>query len=513
MLLLAMTIAFPALANGQSRFAFFEPVIPPRSTQVMVHRGMATAAPENSAAAIEKCIEDFCEWVEIDVRLSKDRQHVVIHNDTVDATTNGKGKVADLTLAELKELDAGSWFAPRFAGSRLLSLREALQIAKGRINLYLDCKQIDPKLLVEEVTAAGMTNQVVVFARPAVLAVVRTESQAAVAGMATYRPNTNVAEFIKEISPAAVEIHAENLTAELCQQFHAAGIKVQAQVLGAERDNPEVWRKVIDAGVDWLQTDQPGPLQFFSQHRRVARFPVMIACHRGANRYAPENTLQAIRAAAMLGVDFTEIDIRTTKDGKTILMHDGTVNRTTDGQGEVRNLTFDDVSALSAGKWFGAPFQQSRVPTFETGLTEFGRHMGAYLDAKSVEPGELISMIQKFQLAERHVVYQSLDYCQRLRQLDATVRVMPPLRRFEDLPAVAKTKPYAVDAAWSALSAELITECHRHGIQVFSDALGRNETVEQYTKAIGWGIDCIQTDHPLRVLRAIELIGNKNHGK
>ena len=83
---------------------------------------------------------------------------------------------------------------------------------------------------------------------------------------------------------------------------------------------------------------------------------------------------------------------------------------------------------------------------------------------------------------------------------------MPPLKRPEDLDSVAATKPYAVDAGWKILSKELIADCHRHGIKVFSDALGSNETVEHYLKAIEWGIDCIQTDHPLRVLRAIELV-------
>jgi len=70
---------------------------------------------------------------------------------------------------------------------------------------------------------------------------------------------------------------------------------------------------------------------------------------------------------------------------------------------------------------------------------------------------------------------------------------------------VAREKPFGVDARWSALSRELIARCHEAGIQVFSDALGLNENVEQYARAIDWGIDVIQTDYPLRVLRAIEL--------
>ena len=318
-------------ASAQLNFRFFQPVEPPRNIQVMVHRGMAMAAPENSAAAIEMCVQDYCEWAEIDLRLTKDGRHVVIHNDTVDATTDGKGRIADLTLDELKKLDAGSWFAQRFSGNRLMTLSEALALAKGRINLYLDCKHIDAKLLVEEVIAAGMERQVIVYDSPEVLEKVKMVSHGAVPGMTKYRPMTMPFKaFVENVAPAAVEIDADEVTAELCQRFHAAGIKVQVKVLGEKWDNPEVWGPVIDAGIDWIQTDAPAGLLFFNARRRLGTFPVKIAAHRGANRYAPENTLPAIREAARLGVDFAEIDIRTTQDGKYILLHDGTLNRTTE---------------------------------------------------------------------------------------------------------------------------------------------------------------------------------------
>ena len=65
-------------------------------------------------------------------------------------------------------------------------------------------------------------------------------------------------------------------------------------------------------------------------------------------------------------------------------------------------------------------------------------------------------------------------------------------------------KPYAVDADWDILAPELIARCHALGIKVFSDALGSHERIEEYQKAMDWGIDLIQTDHPLRLFRAIE---------
>jgi glycerophosphoryl diester phosphodiesterase len=385
-------------------------------------------------------------------------------------------------------------------------LPEAIALAKGKINLCLGCKQIEPKLLVEEVIAAGMERQVIVSADPEVLAKVKMASRGTVPGMARYRPKTMpFAAFVRDVAPAAVEMDADELNAELCQQFHTAGIKVQANVLGDKWDSPKVWERVIAAGVDCVQPDDPAGVLFCNAHRTLGTFPVKISAHRGANRYAPENTVASIRGAARLGVDFAEIDIRTTRDGKHILCHDGTLNRTTEGKGPVRQMTFEDVTKLSAGTWFGKPFRETRVPSFDDGLTALGDKTGIYLDSKDIAPEALIAAIRRHHLEDRHVVYQSVSFCDNIRKLEPMVRTLPPLRRLDQLDTVAATKPYGVDAPWTILSKAMIAQCHEKGIKVFSDALGANEKVARYQEAMEWGIDCIQTDYPLRVLRAIEL--------
>ncbi len=498
-------------ASAQSNFKFFEPVQPPRSAQIMAHRGMHMLAPENSLKAILECATDYVEWAEIDVRLSKDGQHVIIHDDNLDRCTDGKGKVADFNLEELKQLDAGSWFAPRFKGTRLLTLNDLLVAAKGKVNLYLDCKQIDPELLAKEILAAEMERQVIVYGSPEVLSKVSAAAESKIPIMAKFRPTSSTTDsFLKEINPAAVELDADDVTPELCKVFRAKGIKVQAKVLGDKWDNPTVWGKMLDAGVDWLQTDDPVGLRFAEVRRRIAKFPVKISYHRGACRYAPENTIPSIEKAAALGADYIEIDIRPTKDGKYVLLHDGTLDRTTDGKGPVRSSTFEEVAKLTAGAWFGRPFAVMRVPPLSDGLTAMGKQSHAYLDAKDITPADLLAAIQKHDLVERSVVYQSRDYLAKLKALEPKVRPLPPLRRADQFDQVAAISPYGFDMNWSILSQELIDKSHKAGIQVFSDSLANeHEKVEQYLKAIGWGIDVIQTNHPLRVLRAIELVEPK----
>jgi glycerophosphoryl diester phosphodiesterase len=273
-----------------------------------------------------------------------------------------------------------------------------------------------------------------------------------------------------------------------------------------QSDRPEVWDRVIGAGADWLQTDLPEEVIAREFHKRPKRPPVKIACHRGANRYAPENALPAFEKAIRLGADFVEFDVRTTSDGQFYLLHDGNLDRTTSGKGPIREAPAATVAGLDAGAWFGQPFAGLHPPSLEEFLTATEGKIDLYFDAKDIAPEALAKALAQHGMTGRTVVYQGKEYLQRLAAIDPRIRALPPLRRLEDLDTLATDlHPYAVDASWELLSREMIARCHALGIKVFSDALGNHETIENYRQAIGWGIDLIQTDHPLRVMRALEL--------
>jgi glycerophosphoryl diester phosphodiesterase len=104
------------------------------------HRGALEIAPENTMASFQRALEDGADVIELDICLSADGHIVVMHDATVDRTTNGTGLVSVLTLAELKRLDAGAWFDPQFAGERVPTLAEVLAWARGRIGLMLELK-------------------------------------------------------------------------------------------------------------------------------------------------------------------------------------------------------------------------------------------------------------------------------------------------------------------------------------------------------------------------------------
>lgn len=99
--------------------------IPPR---IIGHRGAAAYAPENTIEGIHTAIDMGVEWVELDVKLTKDQVPIIFHDDTLERTTNGSGPVALMTYEEIMQLEAGSWFADTFAGIKIPTLEEALEV-------------------------------------------------------------------------------------------------------------------------------------------------------------------------------------------------------------------------------------------------------------------------------------------------------------------------------------------------------------------------------------------------
>jgi len=496
---------FVALSWSAAGFEFFQPVDPSRAFQVMAHRGASGQAPENTRPALKRAADEGFEWAEVDVRLTKDGHHVIFHDSEVDGKTDGHGRVEDFSIDEIRELDAGSWFSKRFRGERILTLKECMAIARGRLNLYLDCKHVDPVLLADEILDAEMEKQVVVFDDPPVLAKVQKRSKGRIAIMPKWRPAFGTESWVAKWRPDAIEIDAADVTPEICRWFHDNGITVQAKVLG-EDDRPEVWDRVLAAGVDWLQTDLAEDIIAHRSWKLLAERPVQISCHRGACRYAPENTMPAFEKAIRLGVDYVEFDIHPSKDGDYFILHDDTLDRTTNGQGAIAETSSDAIRGLDAGGRFGKPYQGLKVPELDEVFALLRGRVMVYVDAKEIPAETLARKLEEHDLVGAAVVYQGLAYLQELHALNPDIRALCPLGDPAQVDALYESvHPYGFDASWDILSPELIQRCHALNVKVFSDAMGKHERIEDYMQAMDWGIDVIQTDYPLRVMRAVEI--------
>lgn len=139
-----------------------------RRTQVFAHRGAKMVAPENTLPAFEQALAMGVDGIELDVQRSKDGVLVVMHNFTVDETTDGQGRIADLTSAELRRLDAGSHFDASFSGVGVPTLEEVLALVGTQCRLNIEIKSMDPmggyevELLAEMIRAGNLYSTIIV---------------------------------------------------------------------------------------------------------------------------------------------------------------------------------------------------------------------------------------------------------------------------------------------------------------------------------------------------------------
>lgn len=108
---------------------------------IIAHRGASSVAPESTRAAIRAAVRRGADMIELDVQMTRDDRLVVFHDDRLQRTTNGRGRVVDATYAQLARLDAGSWFHARFAGERIVLLSEVLRMLPDRMRVNLELKR------------------------------------------------------------------------------------------------------------------------------------------------------------------------------------------------------------------------------------------------------------------------------------------------------------------------------------------------------------------------------------
>ncbi len=236
------------------------------SIMVIAHRGFSGAAPENTLIAFRKGIEVGSDMIELDVHLSRDGKLVVIHDETLERTTNGKGMVADHTVKELKELDAGSSFGPQFAGEQIPTLKEVLDLAKGRTLVNVEIKnptrkqysiaELADKTLAE-VREAGMIDKVIFSSfNPASLDWVEGKEPRAWTAFLFHRPWNSLREIPGSQEYAVLNLRNIHLTRERVAEIKKTGKKINVYTVNPE----EEIRRFVDWGVDGIITNFPDRL-------------------------------------------------------------------------------------------------------------------------------------------------------------------------------------------------------------------------------------------------------------
>ncbi len=234
----------------------------------------------------------------------------------------------------------------------------------------------------------------------------------------------------------------------------------------------------------------------------LAQNNVVVISHRGEHLRHPENTLPAWRAAVEAGADFIEIDVRTTSDGKLVIMHDSTVDRTTDGHGEVAALSFAEIRKLDAGAKFDPGFKGTPVPTFDEAM-EFARgRIGIYIDAKRISAADLVAVVRRYGMEDRVVVYGSLNLHRGIRTLEPRIRIMPEAVSVEvSNKFIPELKPAVIAFDARDFRDEILAVAREAKAGIYVDRPGPADTPEFWEDAVRRGATGIQTDHPAEVVQ------------
>ncbi len=224
---------------------------------VVAHRGAHQGIPENSLPAYQKAIDLGCDFVEIDVRTTKDGRFVSIHNSKIDDYVTGlKGKVKDFTFDELRSLDIGIKKGNEWKGTRIPSFQEILELCKGKIGIYLDLKEAPVDKLVEIIKEYGMEKDIIWYIAASDendLGELKSSCPECIP-MPDPGAQNNIKTVADKFNICVLSTDMGRLSAEFVSIAH----KYNTMVISDEKEGDKAeWKKMLEWKTDGIQTDRP----------------------------------------------------------------------------------------------------------------------------------------------------------------------------------------------------------------------------------------------------------------
>jgi glycerophosphoryl diester phosphodiesterase len=238
---------------------------------VVAHRGDHVEVPENTLAAYQKAIDHDIDYVEIDLRTTKDSQLVIMHDATVDRMTDGKGKVSELTFAQIQQLHVQNKMHPEWGTFSVPTFEQVLQLCYNKVHIYLDYKDADVATAYALITKYHMQDQVIVY--------INSEDQLKqwhklvptmplmISLPDTIKTAEAVTNLLKQYPVALLDGDYSDYTADMIKAAKNAGIAVWPDIQSPfESKN---WDKAIELGFDGLQTDHPQQLADYLKQKKL----------------------------------------------------------------------------------------------------------------------------------------------------------------------------------------------------------------------------------------------------
>jgi len=228
----------------------------------IAHRGASGYAPENTLAAFRRAVAQGISFIETDLHLTRDAHLVAIHDETADRTTNGQGPIQNMTLAEVRRLDAGSWFASEFMGERIPTLDDILEFArKNDIVFYLELKPTgfwggEHALISQLRNTTEIARSVILSFDPVILGNLRKLEPTLMTGLLLDGTISDPFEKAVEIGARQLAVRGDLVTPNFIHRARSLDLQVVCWTV----NSPAHMRMLITAGVDGIMTDYPDRL-------------------------------------------------------------------------------------------------------------------------------------------------------------------------------------------------------------------------------------------------------------
>ncbi|MGV3488981.1 MAG: glycerophosphodiester phosphodiesterase [Tuberibacillus sp.] len=231
------------------------------TTQIIAHRGASSKYPENTMIAYKQALKDGADAIELDIHLSKDMIPVVIHDETVDRTTDGYGFVKDYTVSDLKRLSAGHWKGWKYRKAEIPTLTEVLDwIQYTKLNLVIELKNnLFPykgmeKITMDMIEKYHMLDRTIFssFNHDSLRMIKKLNSAAETAPLYS-KPIQDPVNYAKSIGASGIHPYFRIATEHLVKRIHENGLKIRPYTV----NSPHFMLTLFNWGADGIITDEP----------------------------------------------------------------------------------------------------------------------------------------------------------------------------------------------------------------------------------------------------------------
>ena len=457
----------------------------------IAHRGASAWANENTLRAFDVANKLCAEMWEIDVHLSCDGVCVVCHDDNLLRLTGLDINISKSLWKELKDI-------PLKRGGFLSTFKDVVNLCQKLDSwLYVELKgKGTGKAAWNELKKQGFKNAVLAsFHEDYLLELYKLECDYPLSVLVPMgrdpfvMAESSKAEIIhlcwKHASPEPFSL----VTTELLKKAKESDL----EVILWDEDRPKIVQELIQLPVLGICSDKP---EMLVPYPKETSKKIEIVCHRGAESFAPENTLTSVDLAFSQGFKFVEIDVRETLDGIPIVIHDSRVNRTTNSKGKIKNLTYAQTTRLDAGSWFDEFFSGEKLPKLEDVLTLAKGRGNVYIEIKEAKPETILGIIEKTgMLFETFIWSESAKDLDELSLLNHKVRLMSRRYDFKSLEAaIERHDPYVIEFNGLKFTQEELKHCRDQGILTMSFSMSSNlKTIEKLAES---GFDILNLSHP-----------------